>query len=43
MDYTETTLTAERLSLLEGEEKGDVLAWLTAPNIGHIGKDWDNE
>lgn len=43
MTYTELTLKAERMSLLEGEEKGDVLAWLTSPNTGMIPTDWDDD
>lgn len=42
MTYTETTVQAERIALLEGEEKGDVLAWLTATSTGTIEKEWDD-
>ena len=43
MDFTETTLTAERVAFLNGESKGDVLAWLTSPIIGRVEKEWDEE
>lgn len=43
MTYTLKTLEAERVSLLEGETKGDVLAWLTAPTTGTIEKEWDED
>lgn len=41
--YTETVLEAERMSLLSGEDKGDVLAWLTSTKTGVIPTDWDEE
>lgn len=41
--YTETVLEAERMSLLSGEDKGDVLAWLTSSHTGVIERDWDSE
>lgn len=34
--YTGQVLEAERLALLNGESRGDVLAWLTSPNMGVI-------
>lgn len=43
MTYTETTLEAERVALLEGEKRGDVLAWLTGSNIGLIEREWDDD
>lgn len=43
MTYTETTIEAERVALLEGEKRGDVLAWLTAPGIGHVEREWDDD
>lgn len=36
MDYTRTTLEAERLALLNSEARGDVIAWLTSPIMGVI-------
>ena len=36
MTYTITTLEAERLSLLNGEKRGDVIAWLTSPIMGTV-------
>ena len=36
MSYTEQTLVAERFALLNGEEVGDVLAWLVGPQFGEV-------
>ena len=41
MNYTAYTLEAERIALLNSESKGDVLAWLTAPNYGREEVEWD--
>lgn len=41
MDYIERTLEAERVALLNGEERGDVIAWLTV--MGTIDNDWDDD
>jgi hypothetical protein len=43
MTYTLKTLEAERMSLLAGEERGDVLAWLTSPTMGVIEREWDED
>ena len=43
MTYTETAIQAERIAFQEGEEKGDVLAWLTAPTTGIIEREWDED
>ena len=43
MTFTITALEAERMALLNGEETGDVLAWLTSPITGTIPTDWDDE
>ena len=43
MTYTETAIQAERIAFQEGEEKGDVLAWLTAPTTGVIEREWDED
>lgn len=40
--YTETSLEAERLALLTGEKRGDVLAWLTGPHIGTTDEEDDD-
>lgn len=41
--YTDAVLEAERFSLFEGEDRGDVLAWLTSPQTGVIEKEWDDD
>lgn len=41
--YTEAVLEAERVAFLNGEERGDVLSWLTGPNVGLIEREWDDE
>lgn len=43
MTYTETALEAERVAFLNGEDRGDVIAWLTSTTTGHIPTDWDDE
>lgn len=43
MRYTEQTLLAEHMAFLNAEDRGDVLAWLTAPTTGTIEKEWDDE
>lgn len=43
MTYTEQTLVAERFALLNGEKLGDVIAWLTGPNIGMIDEGEDDD
>lgn len=42
MNYLETTIQAERVALLEGERRGDVIAWLTSPIIGRVESEWDD-
>ena len=34
--YTMTTLEAERIAFLNGEDRGDVIAWLTSTRMGVI-------
>lgn len=43
MSYTEQTLIAEHLALWSGEDRGDVIAWLTSPRMGLIEteEDWN--
>ena len=41
MNYLETTIQAERVALLEGERRGDVISWLTGSNVGFIEREWD--
>lgn len=42
MTYTEQTLVAERFALLNGEDRRDVLAWLTSPYLGTTDEEDDN-
>lgn len=39
MTYTEMTVAAERIALLEGEDRGEVIAWLTSSNVGEVEDD----
>lgn len=41
--YTDAVLAAERVALLNGEDRGDVISWLTGSNVGLIEREWDDE
>jgi len=43
MSFTELTLEAERLALLNDESKADLINWLTSPSMGLQQPDWDEK
>lgn len=43
VDYTESTIEAERFGLLNSLDKEEVLSWLRAPAFGRIEQDWEEE